>query len=295
KVLDATQPDWHRGWIRGESRRRALDADRLASARRVHNPVLAKGDIWGAFDRITYDKGGEVLSMFEQWLGPDRFRQGVRDYLRQHAGGSATSADFFAALGAASEHPEAARRAFTAFIDQPGAPQLDVSLRCEEGAPPALEVAQHRFRPVGSSAAEMEWTTPACFRYRSDGALRKQCYEVTNGAHRFALAEAKSCPDWIAANAGGVGHYLARYDAPSLARIVDHLSDLPEEEAVAFAGDAALLARSGLLSVDQALRVAGPLLRHPSDGVKEGGVVLLDKLRDDWLKPEQLRAKLDVV
>ncbi len=295
KVLDAYQPDWHRGWTRGETRRRALDADRLASARRVHNPVLAKGDIWGAFDRITYDKGGEVLSMFEQWLGPDRFRQGVRDYLRQHAGGNATSGDFFAALSAASEHPEAARKAFSAFIEQPGAPQLDVALRCDEGAPPALDVTQHRFRPVGSSAAEMQWITPACFRYRVDGKLGKECFEIANGTHRFVLAAAKSCPEWAVGNAGGVGHYLTRYDAVLLARIVDHFGDVPEEEAVAFAGDAALMARSGLLSNDQALVLAGALLRHPSDGVKEGGVVLLDKLRDDWLAPAQLKAKLELM
>jgi alanyl aminopeptidase len=295
KVIDAYQPDLRRGWMRAYTRRRALDADRLASARRVHNPVNAKGDIWGAFDRITYDKGGQVLNMFEQWLGPERFRQGVRDYLRAHAGGSATSADFFAALAAVSEHPDAARKAFTAFIEQPGAPQLDTALRCEDGKPPVLDVTQHRFRPVGSTAAEMEWTTPACFRYRADGKLGKDCFEVTNGAHSFALAGAKSCPDWVTGNAGGVGHYLTRYDAASLARIVDHFSDLPEEEAVAFAGDAALMARTGLISIDQALAIAGPLLRHPSDGVKQGGVVLLDKLRDDWLLPARLQAKLDVI
>jgi alanyl aminopeptidase len=168
-------------------------------------------------------------------------------------------------------------------------------VRCEEGAPPALDVAQHRFRPAGSTAAEMEWTTPACFRYRADGKLEQECFEVTNGAHRYALARAKSCPAWVTGNAGGAGYYLTRYDAPSLARIVDRFADLPEEEAVAFAGDAALMMRTGLLSADQALTIAGPLLRHPSDGVKQGGVVLLDRLRDDWLAPQQLKAKLDLV
>ena len=64
---------------------------------------------------------------------------------------------------------------------------------------------------------------------------------------------------------------------------------------MAFAGDAALMMRSGLISIDQALAIAGPLLRHPSDGVKQGGVILLDKLRDDWLYPPRLKAKLDVI
>ncbi len=294
KALDGYEPDWNRGWWRGYRRRRALEADRLASARRVRNPVLAKTDIWGAFDHITYDKGGEVLSMFEAWLGPERFRKGVRDYLAGHAEGNATSRDFFAALGEASKHPREALAAFGAFIEQPGAPQLDVALRCEVDAA-SIEVDQHRFRPVGSSAPDSRWTTPACFRYRADGGVHEQCFEISNGPHRFALAGAKTCPDWIVGNADGVGDYLPRYDPVLLGRIGQHLSEVPEAEAVAFAGDAALLARTGLLPLDAALDLAGPLLRHPSAGVKQGGVALLDRLRDEWLSPPLLAAKREVI
>jgi cytosol alanyl aminopeptidase len=96
KAVGKYRPDWERGWSGGQSRRRALEADRLASARSIHNPVLAETDIAGAFDAITYDKGAGVLAMFEAWLGPDAFRAGVRGYLAKHAYGSATSHDFFA-------------------------------------------------------------------------------------------------------------------------------------------------------------------------------------------------------
>ena len=294
KAVERYKPEWERGWWHGDGRRRALEADRLASARAIRNPVLAKTDIWGAFDRITYDKGGEVLAMFESWLGPDRFRAGVRDYLARHAHGNTTASDFFDALARASANPAAARAAFTAFIEQPGAPQVDLSLRCEDEKP-AIEATQHRFRPMGSNAAEMQWTTPACLRYRSDGELHEQCLEVTNGTHRYALAAAKSCPDWLVGNAGGAGDWLPRYDEPLRARIVDHLAEVPEAEAVAFAGDAALLARSGLLPIEEAIALVPPLLHHPSPAVRQGGVALLDRLPDDRLTRPQLDAKLDVV
>jgi alanyl aminopeptidase len=294
KVLDRYRPEWERGWTRGERRRRALEADRLASARAIRNPVRAKTEIWGAFDHITYDKGGEVLAMFETWLGPERFQAGVRDYLARHAHGRATSADFFDALARASLHSEAARAAFTAFIAQPGTPQLDVALRCEDDAA-SIQVTQQRFRPVGSTAPDRAWTTPACFRYRSDGALHQQCFEVENGTHRFALAEAKSCPDWVVGNADGAGEYLPRYDADLRKRIAAHFKEIPEAEAVAFAGDAALLARSGLLAIDDAIDLAGVMLEHPSRAVEQGAVVLLDRLPEDRLTERQRAAKLTVI
>jgi cytosol alanyl aminopeptidase len=294
KAVGKYRPDWERGWSGGQSRRRALEADRLASARSIHNPVLAETDIAGAFDAITYDKGAGVLAMFEAWLGPDAFRAGVRGYLAKHAYGSATSHDFFAALGEASGRPGQALGAFRAFVDQPGAPELDVRLRCD-GDAPAIEVSQHRFRPVGSTAAELQWMTPACFRYAADGVLHRQCVEVENGMHRFALAQAKSCPDWLLANADGAGHYLARYDDDLAARIAERFAQIPEEEAIAFAGDAGLLARSGLLPVDAAFRLAAMFLHHPAPGVEQGAVALINALPDDRLAPRERDAKRDLV
>src|SRR6185503_16442565 len=97
KIDYLLEPKWNDGGPRARSRRRGIDADRLATARRVQNPVTVKGDIRGAFDGITYQKGSEVLSMFEASLGPDKFREGVRLFMKRHAWGSATSADFFRA------------------------------------------------------------------------------------------------------------------------------------------------------------------------------------------------------
>jgi aminopeptidase N len=36
--------------------------------------------------------------MFEQWIGPEKFRQGVLEHIKANAWGNANAAEFFAAL-----------------------------------------------------------------------------------------------------------------------------------------------------------------------------------------------------
>ena len=290
KILYRFKPEWDTGEWRARSRGAAIAVDRLASARRVHNPVVAKGDVDSGFDSITYDKGSAVLEMFESWLGKENFQKGVRDYLKTHAFGSATSRDFFAALGAAAGRGEEALAALTAFVDQSGVPLIDVALRCES-ARPSIEVSQHRLRPVGSKAQDREWTTPACFRH---GAAT-QCEEIRNSTRSIVLSKASTCPGWILGNAGGTGHYVVRYDATLMTRLLEHATALPVHETVALVSDGALLAESGLLPVDAALDLAAATLRHPSAVVRLVAVRLLQKLRDPWLDEAQLKAKREIV
>ena len=49
------------------------------------------------FDVLTYEKGASVLRMLEQYIGPDVFREGVREYLRTHAYGNADTIDLWTA------------------------------------------------------------------------------------------------------------------------------------------------------------------------------------------------------
>ena len=127
------------------------------------------------------------------------------------------------------------------------------------------------------------------------GKVAQRCAEIRNGSQEVALSEAPACPAWVMGNAQGAGHYVTRYDADSLKRLVRSAARLPEAEAIAFVGDIALLARAGLVRMDAALDVAQAFLRHPSNGVRQGAVVLLDKLRDEWLAPAAAARKRAIV
>ena len=294
KVVYQLEPKWDDGKEHAWGRRKALESDRLASARRIRNAVNGKGDVHAAFDGITYQKGAEVLAMFEAAFTPAKFREGVRLFLRRHAWATATSADFFRALGEASGRNADALKAFATFVEQPGVPLISASLRCETGGA-SLQISQQRLRPAGSTAAPMEWITPACFRYPSARGVATQCAEVGSAKTRVALADTPHCPAWVAGNAGGVGHYVMDYDASLARRLTRNFASLPVHEAVALVGDAALLAKSGLETRDRALDWADAALTHPSPLVQLTAVDLLEQQRDAWLDANQARRKRSIL
>jgi alanyl aminopeptidase len=293
KVEYALQPAWDNGVQSGKSRHAALLADRLASARSIASPVENRNAIDDAFDDITYNKGEEVLAMFEAWIGPERFRAGVRAFLRKHSFGTATSEDFFRALGEAAGDSQAAVRGFKAFVSQPGAPLVDAALRCEGRA--ELEVRQQRFRPKGSRAPELEWTTPACFRYSVEGKEATHCAAIDKDTRKVELPVFESCPDWIVGNAGGRGHYVMRYEPALLRRIVARAASLPQAEAQALARDTLLQADAGLVPIESGFIVADAALAHESPNVRLAGEALLEGLRDDWLTAAQRKEKARIV
>ena len=116
-----------RGAHRRSARTRSTPT-RSTSARQIREPIVTRGDIFNAFDQITYQKGATVIGMFEGWIGEEPFRSGVRSYLEARRDGSATSEDFLAALTQASRLP--VTPAFNTFLNQNGVPQVDVRLQC---------------------------------------------------------------------------------------------------------------------------------------------------------------------
>ena len=293
KITPRFNPEWDNGSSVGTSRQRSIAADRLASARRIRNPVAVKTDLEGAFDGITYQKGAAVLAMFERWFGPERFRAGVRAFLERHEYGNATAEDFFRALGDAAGQGAPALAVFRSFIEQPGVPMIDMSLQCRSPAA-VLEAAQKRMRPVGSTATEMRWTTPACFTYPRDGKLETKCAELGNGAARITLAAGR-CPEWAMGNAEGRSYYVPRYDAALSKSLREHGTALPVNGLVAILVDEGFLAEGGLAPIDEALAWSDVALGHPSPIVRQFAVELLEKVRDPWLTPALARTKADVV
>ena len=208
KIHGQLRPEAHtdRGILEGGLG--AMGVDSLASTRRIHQPINDFTEIQNAFDGITYQKGGAVLAMIENYVGQTQFRDGVRAYLKAHARGNATSTDLIDAIAAQSKDPAGVKAAFLSFIDQPGVPFVKVDLDCRAGKKPALELRQQRYLPLGSTAsADQAWGIPMCVRYADGGQVREQCGIVNGAQARLELSEAQSCPAWVMPNAHGAGYY----------------------------------------------------------------------------------------
>jgi puromycin-sensitive aminopeptidase len=246
-VVDDWRPEW-RVWLdfdQGKASALALDA--LRSTHPVHAPVRTVAEATEAFDLITYEKGGAVLRMLEGYLGRERFRDGIRRYMRRHARGNAVAADLWRALGEASGEP--VLELAEAWIDSPGFPLLSVTV---EGT--TLRVSQRRFfsRP-GDAEPSARWPVPLVLRYQAAGQLRERRLVLREPVQMVTL---EGPPDWLVANAGATGFYRVALDAGLRDRVAGHLDQLGPAERVGLLADEWALVRCGERPVDAWLKLA---------------------------------------
>ena len=244
KTIERFEPAWD---IRAKSvldRNYAMKNDALASARRIRQPIENNGDIFNAFDPITYAKGGAVLGMFERWIGEEPFRQALHRYLTRHADGVARAADFLAELSAAEP---AAGVAFATFLEQAGLPLLTVELDCK-GGEARIMLAQRRYVPLGSRISNAQvWQLPVCVRHGAAGSEQRACMLMK--AELDVLPLGKACPAWVAAEPSRYFRveYKGRAKPDAMTRRT------PVAETVAAIGDLEALARNGSLGLDEVL------------------------------------------
>ncbi len=144
KITDAVEPSWSFGRASLRRSSAAMSADRLASAKKMRQPVESAEDILNAFDgNLTYNKGSAVISMLEHAVTPAIWQKTVRQYMARHAW-KTTAADDFIAMITEVAGADAAG-AFASFLNQPGVPLVTVAPVCG-ASPPKL-------RPRSSASA----------------------------------------------------------------------------------------------------------------------------------------------
>jgi len=249
KTVDRWRPDYDHGAGRVGDRDEAIAADQLASARRIREPVRTRGDIFNAFDEITYQKGATVIGMFENWVGEEPFRRGVTAYLASRRDGSATADDFLQAITAASRLPVAP--AFRTFLDQNGVPRLGVRLACDrDGA--RLTLTQERLTLLGSPGTQPQtWQIPVCVRHGDGRSTRNSCALVTQPEQTLPLAG--GCPAFVFANAEGRGYYVPHYEGDLAARLMRGRRQLHVAEFASLLDDMKALLGAGAVSADVAM------------------------------------------
>jgi alanyl aminopeptidase len=294
KVVDRWKPEWSWAVQRSGARSGAMDLDSLVTARRIRQPIAGNDDIASAFDGITYQKGAAVIAMFEEWLGEEGFRQGIRRYLTSHAWGNATADDFVSAIAGAAGN-RAVVPAFRSFLDQPGVPLVTAELQCA-GDTPRLLLWQKRFLPTGSTGSPREtWQVPVCARTGDPGAATT-CTLLTGTSGSLELPGA--CPARVLANARN-GYYRVLYTGTSLRKLLaDGGTHLTASERVTTLSDLAALARSGDVPMAAALALAPAFANDPDRPVVEAvqriAAAPRDLLVSDQMRPYYRRFVSDV-
>jgi puromycin-sensitive aminopeptidase len=200
--VDAWKPEWRRWDSFTVSRAAAMQVDGLKSTRPIEFPVEKPEEAAGMFDVLTYEKGASVLRMLEQYLGAERFRDGIRLYLRRHEYANAETTDLWDALEDATKQP--VRALMDSWIFQPGYPLISIA---ESG--PALQLSQQIFRYLqDGSDQERRWHVPIFLRVGTKSGVVNRTLLLTSAEQRV---EFDAEIDWAVVNAGGHGFYRVRY------------------------------------------------------------------------------------
>jgi aminopeptidase N len=228
KPIEAWHPEWHLEDDVAATTQQIIGLDSLSATRAIHGDPKTPAEIKEMFDGITYEKGGAVLSMLESYVGPEVFRKGVNAYLRAHANGNATSADFWQAETQVSGKP--VDQLMPTFVLQPGVPMLTVSSSCNGDKAQAAFTQQRFFlSPERLNAGSPEqWQIPVCMKLEGNEA----CSLVTAKKQEASLGQ---CPAWLFANRNAKGYYRVDYTQAELnavARVAESQLNAPERIAL---------------------------------------------------------------
>ena len=242
---------------------RVMASDSLVNARQIRQPILSNNDISTAFDGITYSKGGAVLSMFENFLGRDDFRQGVRNYMDEFQYGAATADDFIRHLAAASssQPKEVVIESFNSFLEQAGLPLIEITYQCNKEAV-SIHLKQSRYFPLGSSGDhDQQWKIPACLRLGNADGSNKTCLLLTGEEQHFDLVQ--SCPEWIMPNADSAGYYRFAMSQQDWSKLLANSDQQNTNEMMAILGSLTGAFNSGDLDVATLMSITPQLIASP--------------------------------
>lgn len=250
----------------------AMSSDSWHAARAIAQPILSNDDIQNAFDGITYDKGGGVLAMFEQFYDPENFRKGVALHLERKAWGVATAKEFLQSIADANNDTEGVA-AFESFLTQPGVPLLTARYTCE-GALARLEVSQSRYfqdtppSTASSGAAPQRWSIPACVAFGQGPERDQMCVMIKEPETRIAL-DSSLCPLWVMPNADGAGYYRFTLDDESWDALARSARALTEKEVLSLLDSMDAAFMSGRMDFDKYLARLRTVfaVRQQDDGI----------------------------
>jgi len=303
KCVDHFRPQWERWVSFGMERDAAMECDALHSTRPVEYPVGPPDEAQGMFDILTYQKGGGVLRMLEQYLGETRFRDGVRMYLSEHQLSNTETTDLWDAIEAASGEP--VRDIMDSWIFQGGFPLVTLSGSPEDStqrAPGRWTLAQEPFSysrvapGKGESAIGSGWRIPVMARTVGDSGPDLRLLVDAGG---MSTTDEKSSPlstaglehenGLVLVNAHGSGFYRVRYQPEHLARLAGRMGDLEPLERRNLLGDTWASVVAGRTSLADFLALAESLVEEEDPDVwapVAGALSFLDRVVDDSARLE---------
>lgn len=253
RETDLRNPSWNWLELQDGSKESAMDADARLTSHAIQQHVTDELQAANAFDpQITYAKGEAVLNMLEAYLGEDKFRDGIRAFMRARQFSNATSADLWNALSGVSGSDIG--KIAADWTTKPGFPLVRVSASCDGAGNRTLTLAQRRFLLQGEDPAHSQWNVPLQIKSGIDG--KTETVLLTRDGQQVASGK---CDQPITVNAKSVGYFRTAFDDASLQANSREFARLAPRDRIALLDDQWALVATGQQKLPAYLALATAL------------------------------------
>jgi tricorn protease interacting factor F2/3 len=211
----------------------ALNADALISSHPIKVEVKDPNESTEIFDEISYEKGGSVLRMIENYLGEEKFRDGLRNYIKKFSYQNAQAEDLWNSLEEASQVN--VKEIMKDYLEKTGFPQVEI--KKENGN---YLLKQKRFLFLEENKSEI-WEIPMVIKSK-DKEIR-----IIFDKESTVLSDLE-LP--IILNKNYSSFFVSNYDDEILKNNLENLEKLSEIDQIHLLHDYEFFVRKGEKSLD---------------------------------------------
>ncbi|CAD6521604.1 Peptidase M1 membrane alanine aminopeptidase [metagenome] len=204
KFVDKFYPEWDL-WNQfvEDAMNTAMGLDSLKNTHPIDVKVNSTSEIREIFDAISYDKGGCVLRMLENYVGESNFQKGLKRYLADFKYDNAEGKDLWDAIGKISKMP--VRAMVSTWLKQPGFPVVEI-----EKKDSTLHLKQRRYLSESDKKHNKGlWSIPLSV------GLNDELFQKLFTKKSMSVKLPKDSIGFVA-NFGRKGFYRVKYDASTL-------------------------------------------------------------------------------
>jgi len=200
KFVDKFYPEWDL-WNQfvEDAMNVAMGLDSLKTTHPIDVKVNSPAEIREIFDAISYDKGGCVLRMLENYVGEPNFQKGLKKYLSDFKYKNAKGQDLWNAIGKASNMPVTSM--INTWLKQPGFPVVEIN---QDGSNLKLKQKRYLLEPNKKFSKGL-WSIPLSLGLETE--TTKKLFSKKS----MSIKLPKNAIGFVA-NYGRKGFYRVKYD-----------------------------------------------------------------------------------
>ncbi len=199
----------------------AYEVDRTAGANAIRQPLANLDEAGTLYGAIIYEKAPIVMRNLETLVGAEKFRDGLREYLRRYQFANATWPDLIGIL--ASKTDENLGAWSHAWVEEPGRPTIATDLAIADGT-----IATLGFTQADPLKRGLVWNQQMMVTLGYAAGDRTLPVRLSGPRADVPAASGLDAPRFVLPNGGGIAYGAIELDARSRTWLLAHLPEIAD-------------------------------------------------------------------